>query len=202
MRGTSRRLGSCISSSPSSSSGTCGQLTLVWKREEVRRRMEEREKWIGVGSAYWCPTSRCERRRTCAHTDGEAIVNCRRHNAVPYVLRNRCYPSLNQSRTLSQPLLILITSMVTKNNRISVKQFATVPAFAGLPAITRSAPSVSGVSSFQGPEDGGVDLNEGCMVTKVIKYTHQLVQFVNAVRGEDPSIVVSRLSSWKCLPAC
>jgi hypothetical protein len=91
-------------------------------------------------------------------------------------------------------------SLVTKDNRISVKQFAAIPALAGLPAITRSAPSVSGVSSFQGPEDSGVNLNEGCMVTKVIKYTHQLGQFVNAVRGEDPSIVVSRLSSQKWLP--
>jgi hypothetical protein len=96
-------------------------------------------------------------------------------------------------------------SLVTKDNRISVKTFATVPALAGLPAITRPAPSVSGVSSFQGPdspEDGEVDLNEGCMVTKLVKYTHQLAHFVNAVCRGDPSNVVSRFSSRKCLPDC
>ncbi|KAI0298909.1 hypothetical protein BC826DRAFT_997296 [Russula brevipes] len=93
-------------------------------------------------------------------------------------------------------------SLVTKNNRISVEQFAAVPALAGLPAITRSAPSVSGASSFQGPEDGGLDLNEGCMVKKTVNYAHRLVHFVNAVRGEDPGVVVSRLSSRKYLPGC
>jgi len=82
-------------------------------------------------------------------------------------------------------------SFLTKDNRISVKKFAAVPALAGLPAIMRSAPSVSGVSSCPGPKDSDVDLKEGCMVTKVIKYSHRLVQFVNAVRGEDPSVVVS-----------
>ncbi|KAI0298917.1 hypothetical protein BC826DRAFT_88993 [Russula brevipes] len=80
-------------------------------------------------------------------------------------------------------------SLVTKDNRISLKQFAAVPALAGLPAIMRSPPSVSNVSSFQGPEDGGIDLKEGCMVTKLVKYTHQLMHFINAVRGEDPSAV-------------
>jgi len=80
-------------------------------------------------------------------------------------------------------------SFLTKDNRISVKKFAAVPALAGLPAIMRSAPSVSGVSSCPGPKDSDVDLKEGCMVTKVIKYSHRLVQFVNAVRGEDPSVV-------------
>ena len=83
-------------------------------------------------------------------------------------------------------------SLVTKDNRISVKQFAAVPALVGLPAITRPTPTVSSVSSFQGPE-GGVDLNEGCMVTKLVKYTHQLAHFVNAVRAGDPADVVSRL---------
>jgi hypothetical protein len=83
-------------------------------------------------------------------------------------------------------------SLVTKDNRISVKQFAAVPALVGLPAITRSTPTVSGVSCFGGPE-GGVDLHEGCMVTKLVKYTHQLVHFVNAVHEGDPADVVSRL---------
>ena len=48
---------------------------------------------------------------------------------------------------------------MTMDNRISVRQFAAVPALVGLPAITRPTPTVSGVSSFRGPEDG-VDLNE------------------------------------------
>lgn len=85
-------------------------------------------------------------------------------------------------------------SLVNRDNRISVKRFASIPALKGLPAIMRSGSSVSGVSSFRGP-GREVDLNEGCMVTKLFKYTHQLAHFVNAVRAGDPGDVVSRLST-------
>lgn len=81
-------------------------------------------------------------------------------------------------------------SLVKKDGRISVKQFAVVPPLLDLPAIQRDPASAS-VSSFQGPE-GGVDLAEGCIVTKFVRYTHQLAHMVNAVRSGDSGDVVSR----------
>jgi len=68
-----------------------------------------------------------------------------------------------------------------KDNKISVKQFASVPPLSGLPAIMRTPTSASASSC---PELG-VDLNEGCMVTKLISYTNQLAHFINAVRRGD-----------------
>jgi hypothetical protein len=79
------------------------------------------------------------------------------------------------------------------DNRISVKQFAPVPPLSGLPAITRASTSTS-ASSYRGP---GIELNEGCMVTKLVSYTNQLAHFINAVRRGDPDEVVSRLSASK-----
>lgn len=76
--------------------------------------------------------------------------------------------------------------------RISVKPFAEVPplAAANLPPILRAQGSVSNVSSRHGAEEG-VDLAEGCLVTKTIKYTHQLAHLINAVRNEDPQPIAS-----------
>ncbi|KAF5373473.1 hypothetical protein D9615_009468 [Tricholomella constricta] len=56
----------------------------------------------------------------------------------------------------------------------------TVPALLDLPVIQRTPASVSNISSSPGL-DGGVDLSEGCLITKAIKYTHQLAHWVNAV---------------------
>jgi hypothetical protein len=81
-------------------------------------------------------------------------------------------------------------SLVTDQRRITVKKFAAVPALLDLDEIQRQPASVSRVSSFRGANDG-VDLDEGCMLTKSVKYTHQLARWVNAVRGGDPSEVVS-----------
>jgi hypothetical protein len=81
--------------------------------------------------------------------------------------------------------------MLTKDHRLTVKQFAAVPGLLNLPAIQRAPASVSNEPSFRGV-DGGVDLSEGCLVTKSIKYTHQLAHWVNAVRNGDPSEVVGR----------
>ena len=80
------------------------------------------------------------------------------------------------------------------NNRISVKQFAPVPPLTALPAIMR-APTSASASSYRGP---GIELNEGCMVTKLVSYTNQLAHFINAVHQGDPDEVVSRLSACKC----
>lgn len=60
-----------------------------------------------------------------------------------------------------------------------------------LPAIHRPLPSVSNVSSRRGIEDG-VDLAEGCLVTKTIKYAHQLTHWINAVQNDDdPELIAS-----------
>ena len=64
-------------------------------------------------------------------------------------------------------------SLVTGQGRITVKKFAAVPALLDLDEIQRQPASVSQVSSFQGANDN-VDLAEGCMLTKSVKYTHQL----------------------------
>lgn len=77
------------------------------------------------------------------------------------------------------------------DTRISVKQFAPVPPLTGLSAITRASTSAS-ASSCREP---GIDLNEGCMVTKLVSYTNQLAHFVNVARRGDPDEVVSRLSA-------
>ena len=38
---------------------------------------------------------------------------------------------------------------------------------------------------------GSVDLEEGCLVTKSMKYAHKLAHMVNAVHSGDPQPVVS-----------
>jgi hypothetical protein len=81
-------------------------------------------------------------------------------------------------------------SLLSRHGRLTVKPFAKVPPLDSLPAIYRALPSVSNVSSRRGIEDS-VDLAEGCLVTKTIKYTHQLVHWVSAVRHEDPEPIAS-----------
>ena len=76
-------------------------------------------------------------------------------------------------------------SLLSRQGRISVKPFASVPLLADLPPIQRAQASVSNVSSSREVEDG-VDLSEGCFATKTLKYTHQLNQWINAVRRDDP----------------
>ncbi|KAF8809017.1 hypothetical protein BYT27DRAFT_7284830 [Phlegmacium glaucopus] len=75
-------------------------------------------------------------------------------------------------------------SLITRRGRISVKPFASVPSLANLPSIQRAQASVSNVSSRCRVE--GVDLSEGCLVTKSIKYTHQLSHWINAAQNNDP----------------
>ena len=65
-------------------------------------------------------------------------------------------------------------SLLTKSGHISVKPFAKVPALGDLPEIQPAEGSVSNVSARRGT-DGGVDLAEGCIITKSVKYTHQLL---------------------------
>jgi hypothetical protein len=91
-------------------------------------------------------------------------------------------------------------SLLTREGRISVKAFAAVPTLADLPKIQQEPCSVSDVSSFRRAE-GLVDLAEGCFLTKSVKYTHQLVHWVNAARSEDPDeLVVSEKLIGDYLP--
>lgn len=97
-----------------------------------------------------------------------------------------------------------IMSLITRDNRITVKQCAYIPAIGDLPSIKRAPPSVSNASSRSGSRGigAGVKLMEGCMVTKTIKYTHQLAYFVSAVRSGGPTPVVSRNSSGQLIRIC
>ena len=94
-------------------------------------------------------------------------------------------------------------SLVTKQNRISAKPFAAVPPLLNLPAITRVDASVSDGSPFQGA-GGGIDLAEGCLLTKSVKYTHQPARMVDAARSGDFATVVSgtivRVNSLSLFP--
>ena len=82
-------------------------------------------------------------------------------------------------------------SIITKDHRLSVKPFAAVPAVLDLPEIQREPASVSNVSSRSSMR-GNVDLEEGCLITKSVKYAHQLAHMVNAVGSGDPQPVVSQ----------
>ena len=82
-------------------------------------------------------------------------------------------------------------SLFTKEHRLSVKPFAAIPALLDLPEIQREPASVSNLSSHSSM-CGSVDLEEGCLITKSVKYTHRLAHMVNAVCSWDPQPVVSQ----------
>lgn len=101
-------------------------------------------------------------------------------------------PKLNSFFSLSHLSTILFTmSLLTREGRITLKAFASVPPLADLPEIQQAPGSVSNLSSIQSADDR-IDLAEGCILTKSVKYTHQLVHWVNAVHSGDPGDVVSR----------
>ncbi len=83
-------------------------------------------------------------------------------------------------------------SLLTEEYRLSVKPFAAVPALLDLPEIRRGPASVSNVSSRLSSMRGSVNLEEGCLITKSVKYTHQPAHMVNAVRSGDPQPIVSQ----------
>lgn len=90
-------------------------------------------------------------------------------------------------------------SLLTQSGHISVKPFAKVPALGDLPEIQPAEGSVSNVSPRPGI-NGGVDLAEGCIITRSIKYTHQLAHWVNAVRNGDPTEIVSGAPRVQLVP--
>ncbi|KAF5373278.1 hypothetical protein D9615_007399 [Tricholomella constricta] len=93
-------------------------------------------------------------------------------------------------------------SLLTEEGHLSVKPYAFVPAVLNLPEIKRAQGSVSNVSSrssHRGP-GGGVDLTEGCMLTKSVKYTHQLSQFISAIHRGDPQPVEDVIGKLYIVP--
>jgi hypothetical protein len=83
-------------------------------------------------------------------------------------------------------------SLLTHEGRITFKTFASAPALADLPEIQQQPGTVSDISSLQGGHNSVIDLAEGCILTKSVKYTHQLTHWVNVVHSGDPREVVSR----------
>jgi hypothetical protein len=97
------------------------------------------------------------------------------------------------SSTAKADLTDSTMSLLTRKGHVTVRAFAVVPTLADLqfPEIQQEPGSVSNVSSFRGA-DGHVDLAEGCVLTKWVKHTHQVVHWVNAVCSGDTIEVVSR----------
>ena len=83
-------------------------------------------------------------------------------------------------------------SLLTEEYRLSVKQFAAIPALLNLPEITRGPASVSNVSSRLSSMRGGVNLEEGCLITKSVNYTHKLAYMVSVGHSGEPQPIVSR----------
>ena len=84
-------------------------------------------------------------------------------------------------------------SLLTVEHRLSLKPFAVVPALLDLPEIECDRGSVSNVSksSCLSSMHDSVNLEEGCLITKSVKYTHRLAHIVKAVSG-NPQPVVSQ----------
>jgi hypothetical protein len=75
-------------------------------------------------------------------------------------------------------------SLLTPEGRITVRPFAWVPSLADLHEIQQEPCSISDVSSVS-VTDGPIDLAEGCMLTKSVKYTHQLTHWVKTACSGD-----------------
>ena len=80
--------------------------------------------------------------------------------------------------------------VLTHEHHITVKTFASVPALGDLPEIQQPG-SVSKLSPL--PGTGSIDLAEGCILTKSVKYTHQLTHWVNSDSGNSSEIVSRQL---------
>ena len=69
-------------------------------------------------------------------------------------------------------------SLITAEYHLSVKPFAAVPALLNLPEIICGPATVSNVSCFSSMRSSSVNLMEGCLTTKSVKYAHQLAHIV------------------------
>ncbi|SRR6266404_1241983 len=100
------------------------------------------------------------------------------------------------------------------NERITIKPFAGIPPLKvppgpssadilsiDLTGILRGTPSHSQAGSSRRGIQGGVDLAEGCLVTKTIRYTHQLAHWVSAVR-KDVSVRSTVVRTSICVDSC
>ncbi|KAF9512295.1 hypothetical protein BS47DRAFT_1372848 [Hydnum rufescens UP504] len=85
--------------------------------------------------------------------------------------------------------------LITTGGHLPVKPFAAVPALGGLPEIPRPLATVSNLSPVRGPS-WGVDLAEGCFLTKSVKYTHQLAHWVSCGHCGDVD-PIDELIEWE-----
>ena len=69
-------------------------------------------------------------------------------------------------------------SLITAEYHLSVKPFAAVPALLNLPEIICGPATVSNISCFSSMRSSSVNLKEGCLTTKSMKYAHQLAHIV------------------------
>jgi hypothetical protein len=72
-----------------------------------------------------------------------------------------------------------------KSERITLKRFPRIHELLELPPIERPGSDV--------PTSGGITLSEGCLITKGVKYTHDLTRWVNVTRG-DAAVIVRKFS--------
>jgi hypothetical protein len=105
---------------------------------------------------------------------------------------------MNPSHTPIITPFLYTMSILTKAECITAKPFAKVPGLLDLPPIEHAPPSISNVSSFQGDLEGEVDLSEGCLINKAIKYTHQLMHWVNPVwdKSDDTNAIVRNFKAF------
>lgn len=85
-------------------------------------------------------------------------------------------------------------SLLTREGRITFKPFASVTALAGLPELRQQPGPLTlptKASDLLYLDYSLIDLAEGCMLTKSVKYTHELMHWVGPARNEDPTEVVS-----------
>jgi hypothetical protein len=142
--------------------------------------------WWHVGIMGFDMLSRCEKGKE------QGRLN-RGITTVAFQLRtlNHNFIAAPPSSHLSTASLFTM-SLLTHEGRLTVKAFASVPALADLPEIQQQPGSVSNVSSLPAPSTTRINLAEGCILTKSVKYTHQLTHWVNGVHSGDSSEVVSR----------
>ncbi|KAM6495239.1 hypothetical protein JOM56_009862 [Amanita muscaria] len=89
-------------------------------------------------------------------------------------------------------------ALLNTDDRISVKKFASIPALIhlGLPEVKREPISLSGASSRSSAgssEHYDIALEEGCMITKSVRYTHEVIHWVNVAHSSDPAPVVTMI---------
>ena len=107
------------------------------------------------------------------------------------------------SRYRQLPVIHVVRmTLFTRNSRLTVKPFAAVPKILelGLEAIVWPTSTISSRLSNHG-EEHSVPRIEGCLITKTVKYTHQLTHWINTIKSGDPVEVLRMISMPSCSTA-